>query len=239
MENNNEVQETIKTKEYLRNIKQEGEALELLQSLADKSVKLVFLDPQYEDVGDISRSNSLAPLNNQTEYQIINIIKEIERVLVPQGFLLLWVNKKFLGNDKVSLWLNQARKLKVVDFLVWDKGFFGFGNYFRSQCEYAFLIQKKPTSGKKFKNLSFANIWKEKITQWKEKNHPHQKPYFLIRSLIEAMSEEGDLVVDPCAGSFVVLDACEIMGREFIGCDLTLQDLKEYHEERERDRNKN
>ncbi|CAG8441279.1 4577_t:CDS:2 [Scutellospora calospora] len=34
------------------NAKQEGEALEFLQSLPDKSVALAFFDPQYEKVGD-------------------------------------------------------------------------------------------------------------------------------------------------------------------------------------------
>jgi 16S rRNA G966 N2-methylase RsmD len=45
-------------KQYLPNIKQQGEALELLTSLNKKSVDLVFLDPQYEKVRDISRTTN-------------------------------------------------------------------------------------------------------------------------------------------------------------------------------------
>ena len=53
-----------------------------------------------------------------------------------------------------------------------------------------------------------------------KRNHPHQKPKGLIRALIEATTEPGELVVDPCAGSFVVLEACQETGREFMGVEL-------------------
>ena len=38
----------IINQKYLRNTKQAGEATELLATLEDKSVSLVFFDPQYE-----------------------------------------------------------------------------------------------------------------------------------------------------------------------------------------------
>ena len=76
-----------------------------------------------------------------------------------------------------------------------------------------------------------------------KRQHPHQKPFFLLRTLIEATTKESDLVVDPCAGSFAVLDACKSTGREFLGVDLTLEELAEYKtptatQERERERRK-
>jgi len=40
--------------------------------------------------------------------------------------------------------------------------------------------------------------------------------------LIGAVAQPGDLVVDPAAGSFVVLHAARQLGRNFIGCDLKL-----------------
>jgi site-specific DNA-methyltransferase (adenine-specific) len=61
-----------------------------------------------------------------------------------------------------------------------------------------------------------------------QRKHPHQKPYNLIKALIEATTKKGDLIVDPCAGSFVVLEVCRELEREFLGCDLTYQKLKEF-----------
>jgi len=45
------------------------------------------------------------------------------------------------------------------------------------------------------------------------------------------MTKEGDLVVDPCAGSFIVLDICLELGREFMECDLTYLRLEEFRRE--------
>ena len=41
-----------------------------------------------------------------------------------------------------------------------------------------------------------------------ERKHPHQKPKELAKALIMATTNEGDLIVDPCAGSFIVLEVC-------------------------------
>ena len=98
------------------------------------------------------------------------------------------------------------------------------------------MLQKHPTNSKKFTNRSFPNLWGEDKPSISKRKHPHQKPFFLLRTLIEATTQEKDLIVDPCAGSFVVLDACEATGREFLGVDLTLDDVKEYNQERERER---
>lgn len=34
------------------------------------------------------------------------------------------------------------------------------------------------------------------------------------------MTESGDLVVDPAAGSFIVMQAARALGRNFVGCDI-------------------
>jgi len=58
-----------------------------------------------------------------------------------------------------------------------------------------------------------------------KKKHPHQKPRELTKALIEATTQEKDLVVDPCAGSFVVLEVCQELNRKFLGCDLTFKEM--------------
>jgi site-specific DNA-methyltransferase (adenine-specific) len=61
-----------------------------------------------------------------------------------------------------------------------------------------------------------------------KRKHPHQKPYGLIKALIEATTEKGELIVDPCAGSFVVLEVCRELEREFLGCDLTFKEMEKF-----------
>jgi hypothetical protein len=139
------------------NTKQTGEALELLSSLENNSVSLVFFDPQYEPVRKMLPTNY--PLYSQSDYQILRILEQIERILKPSAFCLLWVNKTLLGNDRVPLWLLKTPALKIVDFLVWHKkNSLGLGVWLRSNTEFCFLIQKSPQNGKLFKNRSFRNV---------------------------------------------------------------------------------
>jgi DNA modification methylase len=54
----------------------------------------------------------------------------------------------------------------------------------------------------------------------------------LIKALITATTEKGDLIVDPCAGSFIVLEVCQELNREFCGVDLTFKDMVRFREKR-------
>jgi len=220
-------------KKYSLNIKQAGEALELLTNLENNSVSLVFFDPQYEAVRNVLRTDY--PLYSQSDYQILRILEQVERILKPSAFCLLWVNKTLLGNDRVPLWLLKTPSLKIVDCLVWHKkNYLGLGNWLRSNAEFCFLIQKSPQSGKVFKNRSFGNVWEEAVIANSKKKHPHQKPKELIKALISATTNERDLIIDPCAGSFVVLEACKELNREFLGCDLTFKEIQEFYKEKQK-----
>ena len=54
--------------------------------------------------------------------------------------------------------------------------------------------------------------------------HPTQKPVELLEWLIKTYSNEGDLVLDPCAGSGSTILACRNTGRRYIGAEIN----KEY-----------
>lgn len=60
----------------------------------------------------------------------------------------------------------------------------------------------------------FACDGKEK--KW----HPHQQSLETMENLLDYLSDPGDLVVDPCGGSFTTAVACCRRGRRFIGCDV-------------------
>ncbi|HEY3174332.1 MAG TPA: site-specific DNA-methyltransferase [Candidatus Polarisedimenticolia bacterium] len=49
--------------------------------------------------------------------------------------------------------------------------------------------------------------------------HPTQKPEELIRRLVLASSNEGDLVIDPFGGSGTTYAICEQTGRRWLGCE--------------------
>ena len=55
--------------------------------------------------------------------------------------------------------------------------------------------------------------------------YPTQKPRALYERMIQASSNEGDLVMDPFAGCGTTIDAAETLNRSWIGIDLTLLSL--------------
>lgn len=58
-----------------------------------------------------------------------------------------------------------------------------------------------------------------------EKIHPTQKPVKLLERIIEIFTDEGDVVIDPCAGSGSTLIAAENMNRKSHGFEIK----KDFH----------
>lgn len=88
----------------------------------------------------------------------------------------------------------------------------------RRRAEYCIVLQKNPQRAKGvWKSHDIPDVVLERSSQ---APHPHAKPVGLQGRLIDAVSNEGDFVVDPAAGSFSVLDAAGKTGRRFLGCDI-------------------
>lgn len=52
------------------------------------------------------------------------------------------------------------------------------------------------------------------------KIHPTQKPVSLLKRLIEIFTDEGDVIIDPCAGSGTTLRACAELRRSCYGFEI-------------------
>lgn len=205
------------------NFKNKINGLTLLRTLNNESVKICFFDPQYRGVLDKlsygnegkNRGKARLELEQMSDEVIVAFIDEIARILNPSGYLFLWVDKFHLL-EGVRTWLGE---LKIVDMITWDKGKMGMGYRSRRKSEYLIIIQKKPIKAKDtWKIHNIPDVWCEKLI----KTHPHSKPIELQKELILATTEEGDLVCDPAAGGFSVLEACKITKRNFIGGDLNV-----------------
>ena len=206
------------------NIRLKMDGLKFLSLLPNESMPIAFLDPQYRGVLDKmnygnegkSREKRRCSLQQMTEKQIAKFIQEIDNVLIPSGHLFLWIDKFHLCQG-FTHWLDDTN-LEVVDLLIWDKDRIGMGYRTRRTSEYCVILQKKPKRAKGVWQIhTIPDVWRErKVTN----GHPHQKPLELQAELIAAVSNEGDYVIDPAAGSFSVMEAAHLKNRNFIGCDL-------------------
>lgn len=63
------------------------------------------------------------------------------------------------------------------------------------------------------------------------KIHPAQKPVCILKRLIEIFTDEGDVVIDPCAGSGTTLRAAAELGRNSYGFEISKEFYKRAKEE--------
>lgn len=62
--------------------------------------------------------------------------------------------------------------------------------------------------------------WKRDNTKEYPKIHPTQKPVGLLKRLIEIFTDEGDVVIDPVAGSGSTLRAAAELNRSAYGFEI-------------------
>jgi site-specific DNA-methyltransferase (adenine-specific) len=204
--------------------KQKMDGLKLLEKLETDSIPLVFFDPQYRSILDKQsygnegegRGKERSELPQMDNKMIQQFLKEIERMLIPSGHLMLWVDKYIVCSGIHSLM--QGRALQLVDMITWDKQRMGMGYRSRRHSEHLVIFQKLPVRAKGVWCVhDIPDVWSEKIT---DKNHTHAKPIRLQERLIKAVTNKGDIVVDPSAGGYSVMKSALNMERHFIGCDI-------------------
>ena len=206
------------------NHKNRIDGITLLKKLETASLKAVFFDPQYRGVLDklkygnegAGRGKNRSDLTQMSPEIIYDFLMQIERILTPSGYLFLWVDKFHLV-EGIKPWLKNLKSLEPVDMITWNKEKMGMGYRTRRACEYLVVIQKAPRLAKStWKIHNISDVWSEKVA----KTHPHSKPVELQKALINAVTNEGDLVCDPAAGGYSVLQACRQTNRNFIGGDI-------------------
>ena len=210
--------------ELILNARQKMDGIKMMKLIPNHCITAAFFDPQYRGILDKmeygnegkSRGKARCSLEQMTEDMIHDFIVEIDRLLINSGHIFLWMDKFHLCTG-FHEWFKDT-KLEIVDMITWNKCRMGMGYRTRRICEYLVILQRPPKRAKGvWKTHNIPDVWAEKV---KSKNGVHPKPIELQCRLIEAVSNPGDLILDPAAGSFSVLDACEREDRNFIGCDL-------------------
>ena len=207
---------------FLENTKNKADGISLLTTIKTNTVSLCVFDPQYRGVLDKlkygnegAKQKERCQLQQMTTDQINLFLQQTSRILKPSGYLFLWLDKFHLC-EGIDDWL-KGTEFEKVDLMVWVKPRIGMGYRLRRKTEYLIILQKKPKRAKGiWKDYSIPDVWEEKPP----KSHPHAKPYELQKRLILSVTDQGDFVVDPAAGSYGVMKICRETNRRFLGCDL-------------------
>jgi site-specific DNA-methyltransferase (adenine-specific) len=211
------------TPAFAQNVMQRGDALELLRSLPDAYSPLGFFDPQFRELlerqkygNEGERQSARARLPAMSADYIDTAVIEFARVLRPSAYLMRWTDKYCLG---MGYHLRiPSNVLKLVDIIVTDIDRKGQGYRSRYRGDFLLVLQKRPIKARAtWLDHGIPDRWIEKVDR---SVHPHLKPIGLIKRLIGAVTQPGDTVIDPAAGSFVVMRAALEIGRDFIGVDI-------------------
>ncbi|CAF0752175.1 unnamed protein product [Adineta ricciae] len=230
--------EIIKRKsKSLRNKYVVVDSLEGLKKLPNNSVQCIVTSPPYNKLGLREGRPYLGQIIYDTyddnmkeeEYQQwqLKILNEINRVLKPNGSAFYnhkdrrYCRQDYRPEDFVS-----KSDLKMYQTLIWDRGSTVNQNtaYFRPNVEKIFWLTKASSGTPKFYRDRLPECFKGSV--WRippEKKNKHPAPFPLILSeiCILATTDEGDLVLDPFAGSGTTLLAAANLKRSYLGFDLS------------------
>lgn len=209
-----------------------GDARALVDQLEDGSVRLVLTDPPY---GMEYRSNrrwaSQAPgvVAGDTPEEAFVLLEEVLRKALPKlaedAHVLVFCSWR--GEPRVREIL-EGLGLAVKSSIVWVKEEHSAGDVrgaFAPRHERIVHAVKGSPEVRPRKPDVFA------VARAERSLHPLEKPVELLKELIECTTSEGDLVLDPFAGSGSTCLAALEMNRQFVGFEV---DNEYYEKARER-----
>ena len=202
----------------------QGDCLEVMQELPDNSVDLTLTDIPY---GVINRSScGLRNLDKGNAdiitFEVIDFLSAVYRL--TSGTMII-----FCGNEQYSEiydFFNNKQKLKegTVRQIIWAKNNpspMNGQHIYLSGTENAVFFKK---SGGTFNAHCKKNVFQHPVGR--SKLHPTEKNHKLLKELILDNSNEQQIVFDPCCGSGSHLLVSKLLGRKFIGIEISPKYVK-------------
>ena len=224
----------------------QGDCLEILSSIPENSVDLVFADPPYflsngritchagkmvsvnKGAWDVSKGPDSNHAFNTAW------LAACQRVLKPNGGI--WVSGTSPVIHSVGFAMQQL-SFKLLNDISWVKPnpppnlscryfthatetIIWAAKSSKSRHTFNYKLMKEANRGKQMKS-----VWEIRPPEpWEKKfgKHPTQKPVALLERILLASTNEGDLVLDPFLGGGTTLLTAFRLRRHALGCELSL-----------------
>lgn len=213
-----------------------GDCLDKFKELENNSVNHIISDwPFYRVVKD-NWDNQWKTEENYLDWCRKNII-EYKRLLKPDGNIFIFTGRQY--NRKIATILDEYFIEKRIIIWARKRNFnttrgTALASGYEPICYYTNglnstfnNIKIKPNTNRKEytdgilkDGITLSDVWNDVSAlphNAKEKlNHPTQKPYKLIERIVNLCSNEGDIILDNCAGSGTLGEVCMNNNRNFI-----------------------
>ena len=225
-----------------------GESLEILKKIPDKSFDLVFADPPYNmQIGEKLKRPDDSKVNgvNDKWDQFLNFkhydsfskewLKECKRILKDNGSI--WVIGTYHNIFRLGYHI-QNLNYWILNDVIWRKNnpMPNFkGTRFTNAHETLIWASKSKKSKYTFNyqslkclndDLQMRSDWtlpicngKERLKKDGKKIHSTQKPEALLHRIILATTNKGDLICDPFLGTGTSAVVAKKLGRKFFGIE--------------------
>ncbi len=233
------------------------DCLNILNSLPENSVDMIFADPPYFlSSGSFTCQNGQMVSVKKGDWDLTNGTKKnfefhntwistCRRVLKPNG--TIWISGTYHSIYQCGFAL-EINKYHFLNDIVWFKPNASPNlscRFFTASHETLLWARKEKTGKHTFnydlmKNgdwpedqlkkpgLQMRSVWSintPKLIEKKFGKHPTQKSFDLLKRIVLASTNKGDVILDPFAGSSTTGLATYLYGRDFIGIDTEKQYL--------------
>jgi len=227
----------------------EGDCLELMKEIPDKSVDMIFADPPYflSNGGISCRSGKMVSVNKadwdkskgmDEDFEFThNWISACRRILKDNG--TIWISGTMHNIYQVGFSL-QKLNFKLLNEISWFKPnappnlsckYFAHAHetvlwarkHVKIPHVFNYQTMKEWDDNIAPKGKQMRSIWHIPFTPMREKihgKHPTQKPLELLKRVISSCTEENAIILDPFMGSGTTAVACLNTNRNFIGIEL-------------------
>jgi site-specific DNA-methyltransferase (adenine-specific) len=194
----------------------QGDCLELMKDIPDKSIDCIITDPpygiDYQSAWRTDKSKWKPKIaNDKAPYTVW--ADEAYRIMKDNTGILCFTRWDTEQDFREAL---TKSGFKCKQQIIWDKEVHGMGDLtgdFASQHENIIFAHKGRFT---FKGKRPKSVFRSQRVTPTELKHPNEKPIDLMEKLVSSITLENDVVLDLFAGSGTTGVACKNLNRQYI-----------------------
>ena len=216
----------------------QGDCLEVMKEIPDKSIDLVVIDPPYGlnyNNGDLASGREAVfggklsnmdtrPIASDGENESFELLKSVLTILKDKLLKGGACCCCCCGGGPKPLFAQWTLLMdEIIGFkhaVVWDKGGLGMGMHFRRNYEFVLIAQNGQPAHRWNGGKTTPNVWRYPKIIPRRDQHPTEKPVSLMQQCVQLLSDPGDTILDCFCGTGAVPVACVRENRNFIGIEL-------------------